>query len=298
MKRRFLKAAGIAVLLISVALCGCSSSRSLLKRIHSSEPVLAKRVKVVPFLDETHLGANLGEVFTGEFVAKIKKIPSVILDEKPFELTMPENMKSPRFGIVTPKDFITKAEERGLNILITGVVNPVDVTVKRTGIWPFRKNTRFYEISAVVNLIDVTSGAVLFTRLESKTYKGSGDEYAENTKEFTVELVRSHLPEILKKQVSEVSDVIEGLPWIGKVIASEDTSIRVNGGRDVGMKEGYVFRVFSQGKWIKGMNERPYPVRSREVGEIEVISLGAREATAKPVSGGPFAVGEVILLKN
>jgi len=298
MKNRLLATVGLVLLISLGTFWGCSTTHSLLKMIRSSEPVLAKRIKVVPFLDETHLGGNLGKTFTAEFIAKIRKIPSVILDEKPFDLSRPVNMKSPRFGIVTPKGLIRKAEERGLNILITGVVNPVDLTMKRTGIWPFRKNTHFYKISVVVNLIDVSTGAVLFTRLESKTFSGSEEEYTDNEKEFMAELIKDHLPEILKKQVSAVTDVLEGIPWIGKVLSAEDNTIRVNGGRDVGIKEGYVFQVFSYGKWIKSMSGRPYPIRSEKVGEIEIVSVGEHEAVARPLSGGPFTIGQVILLKH
>jgi len=298
MKKRFLGTFVFVLLIALGTLWGCSSTHSLLKKIRSSEPVLAKRVKVLPFLDETHLGGNLGNAFTREFVSKMRKIPFVILDEKPFDLSMPDNMKSPRFGIVTPKDFILKAEERGLNILITGVLNPVDVTSKRTGIWPFRGNAHFYEISVVVNLIDVSTGAVLFTRLESKKVSGSEEEYADNEKQFMTELIKDHMPKILKKQVSAITDVLEGIPWIGKVLSAEDKAVRVNGGRNVGIKKGYVFEVFSYGKWISAMNGRPYPVRSQKVGEIEIVSVGDEEAVARPLSGGPFTIGQVILLKH
>jgi len=298
MKKRFLRAFVFVLLIALGALWGCSSTHSLLKKIRSSEPFLAKRVKVVQFLDETHLGGNLGKAFTAEFKAKVRKVPFIILDEKPLDASMQENLKSPRFGIVTPKNLILKAEEQGLNILITGVVNPVDVTTKRTGIWPFRKNTRFYEISVVVNLIDVSTGAVLFTRLESKKVSSSEEEYADDEKEFMTELVKDHLPKILKKQVSAITDVLENMPWIGKVLSTEDKTVRVNGGRDVGMKEGFVFEVYSYGKWINAMNGRPYPVRSQKVGEIEIVSVGDHAAVARPLSGGPFTIGQVILLKH
>ncbi|OPX38379.1 MAG: hypothetical protein B1H13_11460 [Desulfobacteraceae bacterium 4484_190.3] len=79
------------------------------------------------------------------------------------------------------------------------------------------------------------------------------------------ELVKDHLPKILKKQVSAITDVLENMPWIGKVLSTEDKTVRVNGGRDVGMKEGFVFEVYSYGK---------------------------------PLSGGPFTIGQVILLKH
>ena len=298
MKQSVFQTAGLVLLITLGFLWGCSTNHSLLKGLYSSEPLLAKRVKVIPFIDETHLGGHLAGEFTAEFLSRIRKMPFIILDEKPFGLSMPENMKSPRFGIVTPKGFIRKAEERGLNILITGVLNPVDVTTKRTGIWPFRSNTRFYKISMVVNLIDVSTGTVLFTRLESKKVSGSEEDYADNEKEYMTELVKDRLPEILKKQVWAISDVLGGIPWIGKVLSSEGKTVTINGGRDIGIKEGYVFQVFSYGKWVTSMSGRPYPVRSQKVGKIEIVSVGEKKSVARPLSGGPFAIGQAILLEH
>lgn len=298
MRRYVVGPAGLLVFITLGFILGCSTTHSLVKVFGSSEPVIAKRVKVVPFIDETHLGAHLGGEFTAGFVSRIRNMPSVILYEKPLGLSMPADLKSPRFGIVTPKNFIRKAEELGLNVLITGVLNPVDVTLRRSGIWPFRKNTRFYKVSMVVNLIDVSTGAVLFTRLESREFSGSEEEYADNEKAFMTELVKDHMPEILKKQVSVVSDVLARIPWIGKIISAEGQAIRMNGGRDVGIKQGYVFQVFSSGEWIQSLNGQSYPVRSQKVGEIEVVSLGDNDAIARPLSGGPFAIGQEIRIKD
>jgi hypothetical protein len=299
MKRSAYWAAGFLLLIAFGFFWGCSSNHFLLTELHTSNPVLAKRVEVVPFIDETHLGGGLGAKFTEEFVSRLKKIPSVVLVEKPLDVSKPsDDMKSPRFGIVTPKDYIRKAEDRGMNILITGVLNPIDVTMKRAGIWPFRKNSYFQEISMVVNLIDLSSGAVMFTRLESKTYSSSEEDFIGNEKQFMEELMNKHMPEIVKKEVSAISDVLEDIPWVGKVLSVEGDTIRVDGGQDIGVKGGQVFRVFSQGESVPSLSGRLYPVRSKEVGRIEIVSVGDTDSVAKPVSGGPFAAGQPILLKD
>jgi hypothetical protein len=298
MKRKAFQAAGLVFLTLSIFIWGCSTNRSFWSGIGRGESVLAKRAAVVPFMNETHLGSDLGHECTAEFLAKLGKIPSVILDEKPFDLSTQHDLKSPRFGIVTPKDLIQKAEQHGLNLLITGVLNPVDITTGRTGIWPFRKNTRFYTVSLVVNLIEVNTGAVLLTRLESETFHGPDEEFADSEKEFMIELIKNHLPDILKKQIGAISDVLDRTPWIGKVLSGGDKAVRINGGRDIGVENGQVFLVFSYGKWVPSLSGRPYPVRSKTVGEIEVVSVGDKESVARPLSGGPFAAGQVILLKH
>ncbi len=299
MKRSAFRAAGFVLLMTFSFFWGCSSTHFLLTEFHKNSTLLAKRVEVVPFIDETHLGGGLGAKFTEEFISRMRKVPSVVLTEKPLGVSeLSDDMKSPRFGIVTPKDYIRKAEERGLNVLITGVLNPIDVTMRRTGIWPFRRNTYFHEISMVTNLIDLSSGAVMLTRLESKTFSSSEEDFAGNEKEFMEELLNKHMPEILKKEVSAISDVLEGIPWIGKVLSVEGETIKVNGGRDIGLKAGQVFLVFSQGEPVPSLSGRLYPVRSKEVGRVEIVSVGDMDAVAKPVSGGPFAIGQQVLLQD
>ncbi|MFZ0448087.1 MAG: hypothetical protein WAL98_02500 [Desulfatiglandaceae bacterium] len=278
---------------------GCGIGRSVFKGFTKDDAVLAKRVKVLSFLDQTHLGSHLGETFTAEFISRLRATPLIMLDERPLGLSLQTDLKSPRFGIVTPKAFIQKAQELGLNILITGVLNPIDVTTRRKGFWPFRKNRRFYEVSMVINMVDVNTGALLYTKLGKA--EGSVPEDVENIEdknEFMLGLIRKDMSGIVKKQASNISEILSEKPWAGKILAVDGKDIRIGGGKDVGIKTGLVFQVFSRGELIRSQSGESYPVRGRKVGKIEVTSPGEREAMARPLSGGPFEVGQMIRLER
>ena len=291
---------GIRLMLLAalVLATGCAG-RSVFKGFKKGDAVLVKRVKVLSFLYQTNLGAHLGETFTAEFVSRLRTEPLIILDERPLGLSLNTDMKSIQFGIVTPPAFIQKAEELGISVLITGVLNPIDVTTRRKGIWPFRKNRRFYGISMVINAVDVNTGALLYTRVERDEGQLPEDmEFVEDEKEFTIALITKSMRRIIKKQVSEISDVLSEKPWTGKILGVDGKVIRINGGRDVGVKAGLVFQVFSRGELIRSQSGQPYPVRGRMVGKIVVTASGEREAQAKPLSEGFFEVGQVIRLED
>lgn len=288
------------VLLMTLCLCfGCSTMRFVSHIFSGKEPVIAQRVKVLAFIDQTHLGIHLGPETTARFVSGLKKDPHISLDERPFGLPMPTNLQSPQYGFITPKAFIQRAEALGLNILITGVINPVEVTFKRTGIWPFRKNSRIYGISMVVNVVDADTGALLYTRLESRDVtRHIQEDYGVDQRQLMIELLRKKLPGILKSQISSVSERLRKVPWTGKVLSVDDGVVRIDGGQDLGLKPGYVFQVFSRGELIQSENGMSYPVLGPRAGTIEVTSVGESHAEAKAVSGGPFQIGQIVRLED
>jgi hypothetical protein len=297
-KKVFLSVCIRLILLATLSLTmGCGLARTVFKGFSNDNAVLAKRVKVLSFLDQTHLGAHLGEDLTAKFVSRLRARPLILLDERPLGVSLQTDLKSPQFGIVTPDAVITKAAELGINMLITGVLNPIDVTTRRTGIWPFRKTRRFYEVSMVINMVEVNTGALLYTKMEK--HEGSVPEDAEDIQDekgFMIGLIRKGMTRILKDQVADISEILSEKPWTGKILAMDDKVIHIGGGRDVGIRPGFVFKVFSLGELVHSQSGDAYPVLGREVGKIEVTSSGERGAVARPLSGGPFEVGQMIRL--
>ncbi len=301
MTRKFFLVVCIRLMLLAALglTVGCGAGRSVFKGFTNGDAVLVKRVKVLSFIDETHLDSHLGETFTAEFVSRLRAKPLVLLDERPLGLSLKTDMKSLRFGIVTPKAFIQKAEGLGINVLITGVLNPINVTTRRKGIWPFRKDRRFYEVSMVINMVDVSTGALLYTKMEKVEGRVPEDaEDVEDEKEFTIGLIRKSMKGILKRQVSDISDILSETPWTGKILGVEDKIIRIGGGQDVGIEPGLAFQVFSRGELIRSQSGQSYPVRGGKVGKIVVTSSGRGETLARALSGGPFQVGQMIRLEN
>jgi hypothetical protein len=301
MRNRFFLAVCIRLMLLAaLGLAAGCAGLNVFKGFTKGDAVLVKRVKVLPFIDDTHLGSHLGETFTAEFVSRLRRAaPLAFLDERPLGLSLQTDMKSPEFGIITPMTFIQKAEELGINVLITGVVNPIDVTTRRKGIWPFRKNRRYYEISMVINAVDVSTGALLYTKVEKDEGRVPEDtEGVQDRKGYMISLIKKSMSGILKRQVSEISDILSETPWTGKILGVDGKDIRIGGGQDVGIKTGHAFQVFSRGELIRSQDGESYPVRGHKVGKIVVTSSGEREALARPLSGGPFEVGQMIRLEH
>ena len=106
------------------------------------------------------------------------------------------------------------------------------------------------------------------------------------------------LPEGKVATVSSEETLLEAAQRAGTYVSSLCGGDMICGKCRLVVKEGQVFRVFSQGESVSSQSGRLYPVRSQEVGRIEIVSVGATDAVAKPVSGGSFAAGQPILLKD
>lgn len=206
--------------------------------------------------------------------------------------------RSPLYGVVTDPGLTRMADEMGVNVLVSTVLNPVEVYTKKTGFWIFKGVKREIEISIVVNAIDVVNGTLFLSNLESKRVKIFPDE---DMIDFEAE--RTLAPEELDKimsrlfnaQTSAITDTLRRHPWMGKILSVDGNKAIINAGSDVGISEGMVFDVFGNGEPIKSFNGRTYYLRGAKEGEIQVEDLGENRAQVVLLEGSRSLVaGQVI----
>ena len=101
---------------------------------------LRKRVLLLPFLNQAGISEKRMEEITSLFESLLEKDPNILLEKTKEPMPSTMRMRSPQFGIVIDADAAKKAEEMAVNVLMTVVVNPYEVRLKRTGIWPVRKS--------------------------------------------------------------------------------------------------------------------------------------------------------------
>ena len=284
---------------------GCSTTKSVIKkivpesvakRIKHSKSDLKKRVMILPLIDQSGLGSEKTIQISESFVELLMKSSHLLLFRPPKGVITLSESKVSQLGIVTPgSDLIKKADDLGITAIITGVVNPVEVITRKTGIWPLRKPSKIYEISVVINAFDIMSHTLLLTNLESE--KGSVPlEKAETQSEteFIDQLLTTAMPRILKRQASAISKKLLNDPWIGKILAIENGTIKINAGRDIGLRLGQHFAVFSTGESISSEEGRSFDLSGNKIGEISVNSIMEDHALAIPLIEGSFLPGQAI----
>ncbi len=272
------------------------SPKAMVKKVLPKKATLKKRAMVLPVIDQAGFGAQEGEAITRNLVNLLLDSPAVLLFEPPKSLANPLGNKTPKFGIIIPSPtLIKKADQLGMNAVITGVLNPVEATDKETGIWPFKSHKRFYEISMVINVVGVTSGTLLLSNLESEEESlPLADVEGRDQTKIIQQRLKEPLRRILKRQAEAIEDELREKPWTGKILAVENQTIRINAGSDVGLTPGQSFAVFAPGETISAKDGQTIDLLGTRVGEIKVQSVMKREAFATPVEEGGFLPGQVI----
>lgn len=282
----------LIISLLLVAFLGCSATKSVVKKITPKKDDLKKRVMILPIIDQAGLKPGMAAQITADFVGLLKESPYLSLYGPPKDISWPSGTKSPLLGLVVAHDkLIEKADDLGLNAIITGVLNPVESTTKKTGIWPFRKFQKVFEVCMVINVMDMSSRTLLLSKLDL-------EEIFVDEEKVPDQMLRSTLTRILKRQASSVVSKLMEEPWKGKILAIDNATIKISAGKDTGLKPGYRFEVFSIGESIPAKDGRSLILLGKKVGEIKVTSIMEKHSIAVPVEKGPFMPGQIIRFRH
>ena len=298
-KHYFVRSFFLILSFVLITIPGCSTTKSIVQKIRPGEPYLKKRVIVLPFIDQAGIGSERTTQMTADFVRSLGKSPHLLICDRPKEMPLTSGAKSPAMETATHKGLVENAENLGMNAVITGVLNPFEITTKKKGIWPFRKYRKIYEISMVVNVVDIISRTLLLTRLETEEVPVSLDK-AEglNEKEMFDLILSKALPGILKHQASIVAKELAKDPWTGKILAVDNDTITINAGKDVGLQPGHCFDVFGWGESIRCGNGKSLNLLGGKIGEIKVTSVMEKHSLTVPAKQGKFLPGLVIRFRH
>lgn len=298
------------LLLLLLPFSGCTKTKTVVRKIlpesmtkkkRPDNPELKKRIMVLPFVDLAGLGKEREKKVMGDFLAVLSKSPDLLLCEAPEGVNLPSQTKLCKLGIVKPEnEFLEKAEDQGMNAIITGVVNPIQSANKKTGIWFLSKSKKMHEISVVINVFDIMSKTLLINNLESEKELVSLEEKSEvNDKQQIMDkLLQKHLSDILERQAEAVAKELSKDPWTGKILAVEKNTIKTTAGKDIGLRPNQHFTVFARGETISSEGGQSYSILGDRIGEIKVTSIMEDQSLAVPVEEGPFSPGQVIRMTH
>ena len=281
--------------ILSFMLSSCFISDALDKKDRHSSSDLKKRVLMIPIYDQTGKQTELVNNATKQFVSLLSTSPSVMIIEPSEPLPINESDRSPEFGIITSPELISKAKKMGINALITCLLVPIESSTEKTGMWPFRKLSRVFEISMIVNVVDVTTEYLYLTRLDSEKIAFPLEKANEQNEKGDIErALAGAVPKILERQASVIIDMLEESPWIGTITQVTNEIIEINAGRDVGAQPGQIFMVFARSDSIKRKFGRPIDLKGRPVGKIRVTQAMEKHSLAVPVEAGGFVAGQIV----
>lgn len=261
---------------------------------------LRKRVVVAPFLDQTNLGEARVAQIRAHFIALLEEDKSLSVHDIQALAPTRAKIRSPKYGIVTDPDLAKRAEAMGMNVLVTAVLNPIEIEYRRVGYYPFRWLIKELEISMVFNATDLISGTLFLTSLESKKIKVP----KELQEDKALEEIMAHkrftqaAEKILERQASAVRKGLHEHPWAGKVLSVSGEKVMISAGEDVGVVVGDVFEVFERGKPIRSAGGTHIFLLGRKVGEVRVAQIMEHHSEATPLIDTRFQAGQVVRLKR
>lgn len=261
---------------------------------------LRKRVVVAPFLDQANLGKARVEEMRAEFIALLREDKALLVHDIQELAPTRAKIRSPKYGIVTDPDLAKRAEAMGMNVLVTVVLNPIEIEYRRVGFYPFRWLKKELEISIVVNATDTINGTLFLTSLESKILKVPKElqEEKDLAEILAHEKFIKTSNKILDRQASAVKKGLDDHPWAGKVLSVAGEKVMVSAGEDVGVIVGDVFEVFERGKPIRAAGGTHIFLLGAKVGEVRIDQIMEKHSAATPLSDTKFQAGQVIRLKR
>jgi hypothetical protein len=314
MKRTIFTGLSFTILLsIFIGWTGCGTTKTVYNKFIPEKGGLKKRVMVLPMIDQAGLGEAKVQEAQILFLEELRKVKNYLVQEA----TLPpssNNRNASQFDIIVDPYLSKKADEIGMNVLITVTIHPIDVNVEKKGIWPILIIQRKLELSMVVSALDLTNGTLFMTNLESTKLKMEEqvedlevlqiqsefkEEEAKNPLTFVEEEeFQEAVADMIKDQASAIMEVLKEEPWSGKILSVDGKDLVINAGRDVGLITGSLFEVFGKGESIQSVNGRSYHLLGPKMGEIKAVRVMEDQASAVPWKGTGFKAGQTIRVKN
>jgi hypothetical protein len=261
---------------------------------------LKKRVVVAPFLDQANLGEERVARVRAEFISMLKEDKELLVHDIQELAPTRAKIRSPKYGIVTDPDLAKRAEAMGMNVLVTVVLNPIEIEYRRVGFYPFRWLKKELELSMVVNATDLINGTLFLTSLESKKIKVPKE--LQEDKDLEEILAHKDFTEaankILARQASALKKGLDDHPWSGKVLSVSGEKVMISAGEDVNVAVGDIFEVFERGKPIRAAGGTHIFLLGTKVGEVRVDQIMKKYSVAAPLSNVKIQAGQVIRLKR
>ncbi len=283
---------------------GCATTNRFYSSLASDESGLKKRILILPILDQSALGDLRGKDVESILISSLTKDGHVVKVAPSNTGTPTDKRRQPRYGIVIDPEQARKADEMGMNVLITAFISPTDFTSRKWGIWPIRKVKHEAEISMVINAFDVITGTLFLSHIESRKIKAEmdffeGEQGGQASKpEVDEKSAEKALNQIIEAQASAVSDALRRQPWSGRILSAGAEGVAISAGKDVGLSVGTLFEVFGMGEPVRSADGTFLIPLGIKVGEVKVKEVMESKALCEPVNGGQFSPGQVIRVKR
>ena len=270
-------------------LAGCASRSASSMRSEALAGDLRKRLAVVDFIDKTdygkgRLGIAAADILEGELQrsGKFTMVSHSGMDEV---LNLQAVGQS---GVMDPSTAMQAGRLIGANAIINGSVS--EFGIKKSGVSvPGIVGTRTLVARAVVDvhLIDGATGVILLSETGEGTAETTATKILNIGGEGTYDetLAGKALRGAVQSLVDKIVARMETVPWQGYVLSSEDGTVWITGGQDLGLRKGMQFNVTTLPKQITAPNGQVYAIPGQSKGALSVLEVMPNISQARLLHG-------------
>ncbi len=300
--KRYIQTALCAVL----TLCFAASAFSQLK----------KRVAVFTFEDKTDHswgwwdgkspGDGMADMLTTELVKSGKYI---VIERQEIDKVL-EEQRFGQSGLVTPQSAAEVGKLLGVELAIVGAVTEFGYTrgdvggaVRGIGVGVSKQAAT---VAVDVRFVNTTTGEILTAENVRKQKTSSGISVStpvtsfHNQKDFDNSIVGKATREAIEGIMTLIESNMQKVPWEGKVITVQGTTVYFKPGSDAGVQVGDTYAIYKKGEALVDPDTGlVLGTMDSKIGTVQVTSIVAngKAAQATVKSGSGFATGDYVRLQ-
>jgi curli biogenesis system outer membrane secretion channel CsgG len=306
-KKRFNKMKKITVILVIILVC--------LLLISNAYAQLKKRVAVFTFENKSAQGWHWwdgrppGDGMADMLTTELVKSGNYVVIERQEINSLLDEQRLGQTGVVTSQSAAQVGKMLGVELAIVGAVTEfghsrgdTGVRIKGIGVGGSKQKAT---VAVDVRFVNTSTGEILAAenvrKEESKTgLRLSLPEFGFNNRnDFDNSIVGKATRAAIDDIVGMIENQMENIPWQGKIIKVDGTTIYMKPGSDAGVKIGDSYAIYAKGEdLIDPDTGLSLGSEETKVGSIEVTSIIANGKAAKAVikMGSGFKIGDFVRL--
>lgn len=253
---------------------GGETAKSLKRLVTpDAKPVLKKKILITPVINNSGIDKLQTDQIMQACVSYISKDEYLVVSTLQKYEDQDQAFLTKPYGAILNPAYVKKSGASGINILLACIIQPVEVTKARKGIWPYRKDTHKITLSVSLNAVDTVNGTLVVFEDETIGFKSGLLNTDENDKWLPdSNLLQKNILDMTKKLCSSAIKRLRKIPWQSEPVVEGDNYV-IRSGRDIGINENTVFELFKKGEPAKSGAGGQYFLLGEKTGEIGIRSV-------------------------
>jgi hypothetical protein len=243
-----------------------------------AKPVLKKKILITPVINNSGIDNLQTDQIMQNSVSYISEDEYLVVSTLQKYEDRDQAFLNKPYGAILNPAYVKKSGASGINILLACIIQPVEVTKARKGIWPFRYDTNKVTLTVSINAVDTVNGTLVVYEDETIDFKSGLLNTGENDKWVPdVNLLQNEISDLTEELCSRAIEQLRKIPWQSEPVVEGDNYI-IRSGRDVGINENTVFELFKKGEPAKSNAGDQYFLLGEKMGETNVRSVAENSA--------------------